>query len=368
MCQIFNSTKRRVDMKIYNDNGCSSCYFRTVADPPNKKCLLQLTEKCNLHCQHCFVSSTSCGNEIDFRIIEKIIIPHLIKNNISKVTLTGGEPFVYSNIIEVINLLSQYNMEVSVCTNASVIKPKHLTAIKKINKIHFNVSLDGFSIRSHGRFRGFQDDKLFDSILNNIKLIGDLGLLNGILVTPNIYASIDEYKQIYDYGKECGATYVLFNPLSQFGRGEKSIDLAYSNNKMIELRNELLKYSDGKVELVFIRFPNTDNKPLGKCHAGEIFYIFTNGEVTFCPYMVFAAKDKISQYDYKEFIIGNVFDESFDFNDCDRLAAFQNMFNMYCENCSINDCGKGCFASKISQGNKLMDHDQLCPIMNRKEI
>ena len=355
-------------MLIYNDSYCAACYFRTTADPPMKKCLLQLTERCNLHCQHCFVSSVNSGNDMEFSLIETHVLPTLIENNVSKVTLTGGEPFVYTNIIDVIELLSQNDIAVSVCTNASLITTEQINAINRLKGVHFNVSLDGFSINSHGKFRGIQSPDLFNRIIENIELIGDLGLINGILVTPNNYTPIDEYKQIYDFGKKCGARYILFNPLSQFGRGEKSVDLAYPDKKMNELRRELQVYSDGKVELVFIRFPNIDNKPLGKCHAGDIFYIFTNGEVTFCPYMVFAAKDRISQYDYKDFVIGNIFDESINLNDCEKMRLVQNILKSSCVNCNMIDCGKGCFASIISQGKKLGDYDQLCPQMNRKEI
>ena len=355
-------------MLIYNDSFCAACYFRTAADPPAKKCLLQLTERCNLHCQHCFVSSVNSGNDMDYGLIESKVIPSLIESNVTKVTLTGGEPFVYSLIVKVLELLINAGIEVSICTNASLITSDHLNAIKKYKHIHFNVSLDGFSVESHGKFRGFREPALFDRIIGNIKQLGGLGLLNGILVTPNIFTPIDEYKQIYDFAKECGARYILFNPLSQFGRGERSAELAYPDKMMNELRNTLQDYSDGEVELVFIRFPNAESKPLGKCHAGDIFYIFTNGEVTFCPYMVFAAKDEISHYDYKDFVIGNVFDESFNMNDCKKLMSIQRHFKSHCNNCSMINCGKGCYASIISQGNKLEDCDRLCPLLSRKEI
>jgi hypothetical protein len=33
----------------------SSCYFRTTADGGARKALVQIDERCNLHCAHCFV-------------------------------------------------------------------------------------------------------------------------------------------------------------------------------------------------------------------------------------------------------------------------------------------------------------------------
>ena len=37
----------------------SSCYFRTTADGGTRKALVQIDERCNLHCAHCFVSATT---------------------------------------------------------------------------------------------------------------------------------------------------------------------------------------------------------------------------------------------------------------------------------------------------------------------
>lgn len=112
--------------KIYNEEYCAACYFRTIAEYPNKKCLIQLTEKCNLHCEHCFVSANGDGQEMDFEKIQDNILPQLLKNSVSKVTLTGGEPFVYPKLLNVIELLLKNNIAVSICTNATLITESFL--------------------------------------------------------------------------------------------------------------------------------------------------------------------------------------------------------------------------------------------------
>ena len=58
-------------VKVCNENYCAACYFRTVAEYPNRKCLIQLTERCNLHCEHCFVSAENRGKMIDFDKFKK---------------------------------------------------------------------------------------------------------------------------------------------------------------------------------------------------------------------------------------------------------------------------------------------------------
>lgn len=280
-------------------------------------------------------------------------------NNVNKVTLTGGEPFVYSKLFEVIELLCGNNIEVGICTNAMLITEEFLKKVCTY-PVHFNVSLDGFSWKSHGKFRGIQNSKIYDKIIQNIKMLGQYNLLNGILVTPNKYASIEEYVELCKFANRCGAKYVLMNPLSQFGRGEEAISLAFSKQEMEELRQETEVFN-GDMEVVYIRFPNSKCQPLSECVAGDIMYIFTNGNIAFCPYMVFAANDNCSIYREEEFILGNIFKDNFSWKESMENYHLPITVDNVCKGCVVKECKKGCYASKIACGKKLEDVDELCP-------
>lgn len=352
-------------MKIYDPYRCAACYFRTAADFPARKSLLQVTERCNLHCAHCFVSSSCNGLDMDFKKICDYVIPNYIKHNVKKVTITGGEPLVYPELLKTIDLMRKNDISICICTNASLITSDFLHEILPLKGIHFNVSLDGFSHTSHGKFRGNDSEELYDTIIKNITMLGEYRLLNGILVTPNNYSSIEEYEKICTFAKENNAKYVLFNPLSEFGRGEGSSSLAYSKKQMNDLHMATEKYDCKEFETVFIRFPNINRLPLNGCSAGNIFYIFTNGDVAFCPYMVFAAKNNSSIYDYRDFLMGNIFDSSFDWETNIENYKFPVDINMVCKGCDNSECLKGCYAAKIAMGNSLLSRDeQICPIYN----
>ena len=353
-------------IEIYNEEYCAACYFRTIAEYPQKKCLIQITEKCNLCCAHCFVSANSLGKEMEFKKIKEVILPQLIKNNITKVTLTGGEPFVHPKLLDIVQLLLANNIAVSICTNATLISEQFINNFENCKKLHFNVSLDGLSPESHGKFRGNQNPELYNTIINNIELLGKKGLLNGILVTPNIYSSVQEYLKLCEFAKNCHAKYVLMNPLSQFGRGENTVDLAFNGQQMNELREATKKFNDNDMEMVYIRFPNSESKPLSECVAGKVMYIFTNGDIAFCPYMVFAAKDSASLYDANDFMIGNIFKEGFDLEKSLNDYSFQADYHQVCKECNNQKCKKGCYAAKISHGDQLTERDYaLCPLIKK---
>ena len=81
------------------------------------------------------------------------------------------------------------------------------------------------------------------------------------------------------------------NPLSSMGRGVKSRGkLQAATEHMRRIRALTAPFDSPDLEIVHIRFPNTDGQPLAGCEAGTIIYVFTAGEVTVCPYLVFAAR------------------------------------------------------------------------------
>ena len=341
--------------QLYNSNLESACFFRTTVQPPNKKIMIQITERCNLRCAHCFVDAENIGKEMSYESIKSILIPELVKSNVKKVTLTGGEPLVHQNIKDIVNDLLENGIGVSVCTNGILINEDWIEELSLFDNVHFNVSLDGFSVNSHGKFRGNISQKTFDNILSNIAILGKHNLLNGILCTPNKYTPIEEYIELCKFAKNIGASYVLMNPLSPFGRGNQMQSLAYTKEELIKLKNVTKSYISEGFDIVYIRFPNEDHLEVGNCNIGEIPYVFCNGDLAICPYVVFAADSDTNDYNSKDFILGNMFTG---INIKDSLESYDLLKKLNIE--EQNECmlyGRGCLAIKIANNQQLTDFD-----------
>lgn len=347
-------------------NQMASCYFRTSVQPPYRKALVQITEWCNLHCAHCFVSAGRYGNTMSLETIRDILISRLKECRVTSITFVGGEPFAHPNIIEIVSLCKGADMKVGICTNATCISENQMRTLAALG-VHCNVSLDGFSPESHGRFRG--DKASFTTTIATIEMLAKHGLLQGLLVTPNNLAEVEEYTRLCEFAVTNGATYVLMNPLSSMGRGVKTAEkLGAPNEVMCQIANAAISQFANKVEIVLIRFPNEAKLPLAGCEAGNIIYVFTPGELTVCPYLVFAARTPQSQYKAEEFIVGNIF------RDAD-IAARLDEYKLHeryrlggnptCEGCHLNTkCGKGCPAAIISSGKRIEELDaKVCPIV-----
>jgi radical SAM protein with 4Fe4S-binding SPASM domain len=343
----------------------SSCYFRTTVEGDRRKALVQIDERCNLRCAHCFVSATKAGHTMAYADITAKVIPRLAACRVDRVTLTGGEPTLHPRFLDVVRAFREAGMGVGVCTNATTLTDAEIAELVRIGGVHCNVSLDGFRPESHGKFRGNRGS--FYITIATVKKLAAAGLLQGLLCTPNALAEDEEYRELCAFAVEHGAEYVLMNPLSSMGRGVKSHGaLAATEERMLHIHQLTDPFDGPDLDVVRIRFPNTDGKPLAGCEAGTIIYVFTGGEVTVCPYLVFAARTPQSQHDPAEFIVGNVLDDP---DIAARLDAYDPARlrmggNPTCRSCGIADsCGKGCPAAVISAGERIGAVDAgICPV------
>lgn len=345
-----------------------ACYFRSRAEPGRRKALLQITERCDLRCAHCFVSATRSGSDMTLDQLRGEAVGRLQAARVANVTITGGEPLVHPQLVEVLELFVEADFDVTVCTNGVSLTESHVRAMKELGRVKVNVSLDGFSIQSHGRFRGSRDS--FHATVGNARQLADAGLLKGVLSTPNALVQPGEYRQLYAFARELGAEYLLMNPLSRFGRGVRAqSSLGADAETMAQIQSEILDEQGlgEDPEAVFIRFPHESRRPLTECIAGEIFYVFVNGDTTICPYLVFAARTPHSQHRPEEFIVGNLFRDA-DFSDRLDNDDFHERYvrgsNSTCGSCSHqSSCGNGCPAAVIGNGGRLGDLDaDVCPV------
>ncbi|MEV3873750.1 radical SAM protein [Streptomyces sp. NPDC049906] len=355
---------------IITEERAASCYFRTTVNHPYRKALIQICEPCNELCKHCFVSATKRGAYMPLEAIRERLIPQLAEARVNRVTVTGGEPFMHADLIQIVAEFRAAGMGVGVCTNATMSTPHQIERLAELDA-HMNVSLDGFSPDSHGVFRGRPEG--FQETVDNVKAFAAAGILQGLLCTPNNLAQDEEYAQLCQFAKEQGAKYVLMNPLGQMGRGASraSRKLRRPDDHMKHIRDSAMPFADDDLDVTLIRFPN-DSKPLSGCEAGTIIYVFTDGGVAICPYLVFAARTKVSQHPDTDFLAGNVWEHDDVAARLDAYGRFSDRWdlgaNPTCGGCSMSvGCGKGCPAAVVESGQRIgaVDTEQ-CPVVPRQ--
>lgn len=133
----------------------------------NEKMLfLEITNACNLNCLHCYNSSGKKKNrELSISKIE-LIIKNFKKIGGNVVCISGGEPFMRNDIIDIVNIILDNGIkDIRLATNGLLINKNNIDILKNFQIV--SISLDGF-YAEHNKIR---NNNCFDKSVEKIKAI-----------------------------------------------------------------------------------------------------------------------------------------------------------------------------------------------------
>ncbi len=117
--------------------------------PSLRYVLLNITNKCNLACRHCYLGKAG-AEEIGLKTFEKAVSQFEEMGGL-KLMISGGEPLVHSCFFSLMEILPSYELRVVLLSNGTLIDEK--TAKKLSNYVdEVQVSIDGTG--SHDLIRG----------------------------------------------------------------------------------------------------------------------------------------------------------------------------------------------------------------------
>ncbi|RIH90704.1 putative mycofactocin radical SAM maturase MftC [Calidithermus terrae] len=119
-----------------------------------------LSNRCNLTCKHCWVSSSPHADTSADLTTEEILatVAQLKEIDASLVILTGGEPLLRKDALTIIGHILEHGLALSVETNAMLIRDEHVRlfrdALDRGVFVWISVSLDGGTREAHEWIRG----------------------------------------------------------------------------------------------------------------------------------------------------------------------------------------------------------------------
>ena len=126
------------------DNEC------THLSAPVTACI-EVTHACNLTCPHClFAAGKKYPDELTTEEI-KALYDEWADMKVFKVMISGGEPFMRKDIVEILNYGDEIGLQQYVVTNGTLITEDNFQLIPR--NVRFGVSLDGFE-EIHDKIRG----------------------------------------------------------------------------------------------------------------------------------------------------------------------------------------------------------------------
>lgn len=172
-------------------------YYPTVAN-------IELTNKCNVRCKHCYGEYSIRNNElISFENICNVI-ESLNEIGISILELTGGDPTMYPYISDVIEKALEVGISaIMILTNGIYFSEKLLkTIINNKERIYIQIDLHSLNEQYYDWFTGSKDNLC--KVKNNIDLLIGKGVRVRVcaIFTPG---NVHELKEIGEWAFKHGA-------------------------------------------------------------------------------------------------------------------------------------------------------------------
>lgn len=304
----------------------------------------------------------------------KPLVDECVRMGVFHLTILGGEPLAYPHLFELLEYTADLPLIVSMSSNGVLLSQEKAKSLSNfIDRIQ--ISLDGPNASIAEVLKG---KGTFDSTISAIKQLVDVKLhvtVSYVLTHEN--SSPNDIKEFVKYMAALGVNCLSF--IQYYPSGDNAVNariLDTDKNKIIKDTLDYLRdqYKDIDISyeasFLFHESPSVhsniklyETTSIG-CDCGRTrISIYPNGDVIPCDFLA----------NRKEFIVGNIFDDSLEniWKDSLLLNKFRsrNVTNIKpCKSCEYQfSCTGGCQAMALMTWGNINMPDPRCPRV-RKEM
>ena len=202
----------------------------------------ELTLRCNLSCDFCYVSKEAGKDEISFKEIKRVAENF---DYLEEACLIGGEPMLRSDILDIVDFFYSRKIRIRIKTNATLLNESIVKELK--NKGAFlEISLDG-SEKLHDSIRG---KGAFAKLMHALRIIREAEA-RASLMSVITQMNINELDNILKIALENKIKEARFEPVMYASYGDilETASLLGINEHLISVNTEnLLKISAKEFE------------------------------------------------------------------------------------------------------------------------
>jgi radical SAM protein with 4Fe4S-binding SPASM domain len=311
-------------------------------DTPIDLVFLELTNRCNLSCLHCYMNAENHPKEppaIDWiSFIDK-----LDQLGVMKLVVTGGEPTLHPQFEQILKEIKKRKMGFALFTNGTTLTSRRVDLLEEVNPEYVAISLDGADAETHNHFRRAI---AFDKTIQGIKFLTNKGIKVRINITLN-HRNEMQLEDIIRIASALKVHEIRAESYSECGRGQEYFTerLGYRIGKVVDnrIKKELASLKDENLHVprygksLDAEIPEWETDEVYPvCGVGRsIFLVKGNGNVTLCTLL----------NEDERFIAGNVLKTPVE-EIWNQSAAFDELRNH-----NISDTGCfGCHAKNVCHG------------------
>jgi MoaA/NifB/PqqE/SkfB family radical SAM enzyme len=258
-----------------------------------KRLYLYPTRRCNLRCNHCYISSfdlkgLSGIQEVSLQAIIKVV-QQAKPLGLEVVKISGGEPFVRNDMLDICGSIANEDIRLMIESNGTLITKDTAKKLKGYNIWHISVSIDGSNAETHDRRRG--KTGAFDNALKGIKHLVSEEINTQILVSLD-ETNFSQWKKIAYLADDIGASSCKFDIMVDTARARENKLPLLKADTMLNLNKEICELNKNLKCELFTITPTVfkGNKKLREviksviafCPTLDMLSILDNGKISIC--------------------------------------------------------------------------------------
>ncbi|MBQ4047986.1 MAG: radical SAM protein [Clostridia bacterium] len=324
------------------------------------KLYLDVTERCNLNCRHCYNGGNAHAQDMSRELAERIIDEYYHQGG-RELYFSGGEPLLYPDFMSLLRWVdADYpKMKKYVLTNGTLIDDMFLSYLQGHRNTMVQISLDGMTPEVHDLQRGHG---AFVRTMGNIQRLRDIAYPNVMLRMAVNRHNVRELDEILRFAQKI-QWIVTFIFVQKLGNAvENWDDLELSVQEKLDAAEKIEHFYEG------CSYSASVPSPLYTCSLCNLeskderqYSVRTDGKVVLCSPLTdmplgdlnVETLSDLNQKDVSEYI---------------RLVDKRREYLLQgvCKNCVVKDvCTQGCFGRAHIAGDDLgLDGDCKYRIMD----
>lgn len=309
---------------------------------------LRLTAHCNKRCEHCFAHLDDYAPEKSYDYWKGLILT-AEKMKVSSVTLTGGEPFVYHDIIPLLECLPEFNVPFKIETNGLLLE-KFASTLQKIPTLKQIALSPGLHY----------DDAYMESLQNRVLDFRATGL--PVILQANVLSQDLEHQLLWL--EKLALTGIPIRMMVGHNGLGHSKDLSnVPFDVMLSIGRRYVDHPMIRCDLPGRLLDKTTSKGCGwNRNRADIL---PDGSLTPCAAIAWNYPDFVLDY-----VDGSTLEDVWNTNEyLNRIRNLkQSDFGGHCSQCSHFDtCQSSCVATSLGMCNDLFFGYPLCTFAERKK-
>ena len=318
------------------------------------------TNRCNLKCAHCYMDAKEKEGTDELSTEEgKNLIDQIASVSKCILVLSGGEPLMRADILELARHAKSRGLRVVLGTNGTLITEEMAEQLLASGISRVAISLDGCDNSVHDGLRQVKGS--FDAAVEGTRACIKAGLpfqINSTVITQNY----DRIPSLIAFAKELGAVESHLFFLVQTGRGSSLTDITPTEyEKMLQgilpLEQQLGIHVRPTCAPMFMRISEQNGGEATKrysrgCLAGISYCrISPEGGVFPCPYL------PLEVGNVRKTTFADIWRDSPLFQDLRDYSKLQGK----CGRCGYKNVCGGCRARAYAADGNVLSQDPMCP-------